>query len=207
MLSRGLILIASATVVLAQAPAPVQDSSFNPAGAGYSPITAGQRFKWAVQATVGPTNLAAGVVVAGWQTWTNEPHEYGPHWKGFGKRYGLRLSTGATANVMEATLGSLWGEDPRYFRAASGQSFKRRLGHVAKMTFVATNKNGNAMPAYARYISVPANSVLTDAWRPNSQTQVSDTVVLIPISFLTRFIGSSFSEFWPDVRQHVFKKK
>jgi hypothetical protein len=206
MLKRGLILMASAVIALAQAPAQVRDSSLGAGSAGYSPITAGQRFKWVVQATVGPTNLAAGVVVSGWQTWSNEPREYGPHWEGFGKRYGLRLSTTATGSTMEATLGSLWGEDPRYFRASAGQSFKSRLGHVAKMTFVATNRNGNAMPAYARYISVPGNSVLSNAWRPNSQTQVSDTVARIPFSFLTRFIGSSFSEFWPDLRQRILKK-
>ena len=206
MFIRGLTLIASAAIALAQAPAQVRDSTLGAGTAGYSPITAGERFNWVVQTTVGPANLAAGFLVSGWQTWSNEPREYGPHWEGFGKRYGLRLAEGATGTAMEATLGSLWREDPRYFRT-SGQSFKRRLGHAAKMTFMATDRNGNAMPAYARYVAIPGNSFLANTWRPDSQTRTSDAFERIPYSFLTHFLGNTFTEFWPDIRQRVFRKK
>ncbi len=64
----------------------------------------------------------------------NRPREYEPHWEGFGKRYGMRFTGIATGNAMEATIGALWGEDPRYFRA-TGQSFKRRMRNVVVLTF------------------------------------------------------------------------
>ncbi|HEY7615282.1 MAG TPA: hypothetical protein VH744_00625, partial [Terriglobales bacterium] len=84
----------------------------------YRPITGEQRFRWFVNNTVGPASLGAGILSAGLGTARNNPEEYGPTWEGFGKRYGMRLTGVSTGNAMEAGLGSLWGEDPRYFRAS-----------------------------------------------------------------------------------------
>src|SRR5258706_15505029 len=80
------------------------------------PFTDEDRLYWIIKATVGPKNLAAGAFVSGIRTWRNEPEEYGPHWEGFGKRYGARFAAGGTSNILEAGFGRIWGEDPRYFR-------------------------------------------------------------------------------------------
>src|ERR1700760_2154394 len=80
-------------------------------------ITPSERFTWFVNGTVGPATLTGGLVSAGFGTLTNRPREYGPHWEGFGDRYGMRLTGVVTSNAMEAGLGALWGEDPRYQRA------------------------------------------------------------------------------------------
>ena len=55
----------------------------------YEPITGKQRLKWFAIATAGPMSLlVAGPLSAGWGTMLNSPEEYGPHWEGFGQRYG-----------------------------------------------------------------------------------------------------------------------
>lgn len=59
----------------------------------------------------------------------NRPHEYGTHWDGLGKRYAIRLSGVATGNAIEASLGALWGEDPRY-RRVPDRPFGARVKHV-----------------------------------------------------------------------------
>ena len=117
-------------------------------------MTAGDRFRWVALTILGPKNLAAGVFIAGIQTWRNEAEAYGTHWDGFAKRYGARLAAGGASNPLEAGFGSLWGEDPRYYRAA-GQPLNSRLGHVVKMAFVTHNRLGDPQLAYARYIAVP----------------------------------------------------
>jgi hypothetical protein len=71
-----------------------------------------ERLAWFMNSTVGQKSLAAGIVSAAWGTALNKPKEYGPHWEGFGKRYGMRLTGVATGNAIEAELGGLWGEDP-----------------------------------------------------------------------------------------------
>ena len=90
-------------------------------------LTAQDRFEWVVLKTLGSKNLGAGVVVAGFQTWRDEPETYGTHWDGAAKRYGTRLGVGGTSNALEAGFGGFWGEDPRYYRAA-GQPVKSAWG-------------------------------------------------------------------------------
>jgi hypothetical protein len=171
-----------------------------------SAITPEQRLGWILKSTLGPKNLIAGVFVSGLNTWRNEPPEYGPHWEGYGKRYGLRLTVGGTSNVIEAGLGSIWGEDPRYKRA-EGQPVGRRVLHVFTSTFVTHNRQGDPMPAYARYIAVPGGNLVSNLWRPDSQATVGDAFGRVGFGFLSRIIGNAFSEFLPDLREHAFQRK
>ena len=172
----------------------------------YEAITAKGRAAWVVSSTVGPASLIAGAFTEGLATRSNSPEEYGTHWDGFGKRYGLRLTGRATSSLMEAGLGSLWGEDPRYFRT-SGQPVRNRINNVFRMTYMAHDRAGNEMPSYARYIAVPGGAFLSNAWRPDSQTQLADALGRISFSLVSHVIGNAFSEFGPDIRKRFSKKK
>jgi hypothetical protein len=201
-----LVLFAAVETGVAQSVSdPMVDSSGTVTN--YQPITAGQRFQWFAISTVGPTSLLlAGPISAGWGTLFNRPEEYGPHWEGFGKRYGMRLTGVSTGNAMEAGFGALWHEDPRYFRAA-GQPFKRRVTHIITSTFIAYNEQGRPMPAYARYIATPGNNFLSNAWRVDSEATAKDAALRTVTGFLGRMAGNAFMEFWPDVNQRLFKRK
>jgi hypothetical protein len=82
-----------------------------------------------VESTVGPASLAGGLFSAGFGTLVDVPREYGSHWEGFGKRYGMRFTGIATGNIMEAGLGAIWREDPRYVRSPEAP-FGKRVGHM-----------------------------------------------------------------------------
>lgn len=172
---------------------------------GAQPITGKQRLEWVALSTVGPESLAGGAISGGWGTLRNSPREYGTHWSGFGDRYGMRLTGIATSHSMEAGLGSLWGEDPRYVRYAEGP-FGARLGHVVKMTFMARNRDGRFMPAYARLTAIPGSNFLSNTWRADSEATASRATLRIGLGFLGRMAGNAFAEFWPDVRQKLFHK-
>jgi hypothetical protein len=169
------------------------------------PITGKQRLRWTILSTVGPESLAAGLFSAGWGTLFNHPEEYGPHWEGFGKRYGMRLPGVAVSNTMEAGLGAFWGEDPRYTRDA-GAPFTHRVGHAVEMTFMAKSRDGGIMPAYGRWIAVPGSNFLAKTWLPDSQATVQHAFVGTGLGFLGRLGGNVFEEFWPDVKQKVFHR-
>ena len=171
----------------------------------YQPITAKQRTEWFALSTVGPESIAGGVMSAGWGTLFNKPSEYGTHWDGFGKRYGMRLTGVSVSNAMEAGLGAMWGEDPRYARSES-ESFGGRIGHVVKMTFLAENRQGRLRPAYARYIAISGNNFLSNAWRADSEATVGNASLRVVLGFLGRMSSNAFQEFWPDVRQRISRK-
>jgi len=174
----------------------------------YQPITPRQRVNWAVDNTLGPETLTVGLFSAGIGTARDAPKEYGPHWGGFGDRYGMRLTGVSTGNVIEAGLGALWGEDPRYgyFRNPS-DPFKDRIRRVVVMTFVAHDRHGNRMPAYARYIATPGNNFLSNTWRADSEATNRAAALRTIWGFAGLMGKNAFTEFWPDLRQMMFHKQ
>jgi hypothetical protein len=111
----------------------------------------------------------------------------------------------ATQNAMESGLGALWGEDPRYLRADDA-SFGSRVKNIVKRTFMASNGDGHLVPAYARYLAVPGSNFLSNTWRVGSESSAGDAALRTLWGFLGRMGSNAFAEFWPDVRQRVFRR-
>jgi hypothetical protein len=173
----------------------------------YRPITNQERAKWFVVSTAGPVTLAAaGPLSAAWGTAFNLPKEYGPHWDGFGKRYGMRLTGVSTGNAIEAGLGAAWGEDPRYFRVPD-RPFGARVKFVITSTFTAPGPDGQWRPAYARYVATVGNNFLSNTWRERSESGVGDAAIRCLTGFAARMAGNAFAEFWPDVKSKVFRRR
>jgi hypothetical protein len=170
-----------------------------------APITGSGRLEWALKATIGPGSLFVGAVQAGWGNLENHPREYGQGMEGFGKRFGLRLSSVGTSNVMEAGLGAIWGEDPRY-HVSHDHTTRGHFNHAFKMTFMAERADGSVEPAYARYIAYAGSNVISNAWRPDSQRTVGNTTARIGERFAGRLLGNLFKEYWPEMKQRMFRK-
>jgi len=164
-----------------------------------TPIDNSERAKWLLSENLAPLVLLENVAVGGVYTLSNSPKEYGPHWDGFGIRVGMVTAEFGVKSVMEAGLGSIWGEDPRYDRT-EGQALPTRLGHVIKMTFLARNRNGEIMPAYSRYLAIPGSSFLSNEWRPDSEATLGNAAVRTGLGFLTRMGENAWKEFRPRHR-------
>jgi hypothetical protein len=171
----------------------------------YHAITPRQRLQWFAQSTVGPETLAVGLFSAGIGTARDAPREYGGHWGGFAERYGMRLTGVSTGNAMEAGLGIIWGEDPRYFRAYH-QNFAGRIRNVVGMSFLAHNRSGQVSPAYARYVAMPGNNFLSNTWRADSEANNRAAAVRTGLGFLGLMGKNAFTEFWPDVNRLIFRR-
>ena len=169
------------------------------------PMTGRERLRWFVSQSIGPPSLAVGVLSAGIATARDKPFEYGPHWDGFGNRYGMRLTGVVTGNAMNAGLGALWGEDPRYF-PATGQPMGKRVKNVVVYTFMSKRRDGNLAPAYARYVATSGNNFLSNAWRVDSEATNSAALKRTALGFAGRMGANAFREFWPDVRNLIRRK-
>ena len=169
------------------------------------PITAKERIDWVAKGTIGPEGLAGELFGAGWDTLFNRPKVYGPHWQGFGDRLGMSVAGNAVSNTMEAGLGAIWGEDPRYTRDA-GAPFGHRIGHAVKMTFLAEDRDGKTMPAYARFVAIPGSNFLSNAWRAPGDDTAGNAAVRTGLGFLGRLGSNTFDEFGPDVHRKLFHR-
>ena len=168
----------------------------------YVPATGKDRAQWYLRST-GTAAVSSSILSAAWSTAWRSPHEYPETWGGFGKRYGLALSGVAIGNGIEAGLGGIWGEDPRYFRKGGNlrEDLKSRVGHVLLSSITATNAQGERMPAYSRFIAIPSSNFMQNAWRVGSQSSVDDALLRTLYGFLGRLGGNAISEFWPDFRR------
>jgi hypothetical protein len=171
----------------------------------YEPITSRQRLRWFITSTIGPSHLAAGVFSSAFGTALDRPQEYGPHWAGFGSRYGMRLTGIVTGNAIEASAGSLWGEDPRYFRVPD-RPVKERLRNIVRLTFVARGTDGTSQPAYARYMAISGNNFLSNMWRVQSEANTQDAFLRTGEGFAGRMAANAFEEFWPDIKSRIFRR-
>jgi hypothetical protein len=118
----------------------------------------------------------------------------------------MRLTGTATSNTMEAGFGSMWGEDPRYFRT-EGEPFKGRVRNVVVMAFLAHNREGEIKPAYARWIAIPGSNFLSNTWRADSEATTSDALRRTLWGFFGQMGSNAFSEFWPDFHRRVLRNR
>jgi hypothetical protein len=106
---------------------------------------------------------------------------------------------------MEAGIGALWGEDPRYFRVPE-YSFGARVKNTVKMTFLARRRDGNFAPAYARYIAYSGNNFLSNTWRADSEADAQHALIRTAEGFAGRLASNMWDEFWPDATAYLFHR-
>jgi hypothetical protein len=169
-----------------------------------SPITPGDRLRWIIDTTVDPAGLLGHSFSAGFGTAINSPKELGVHWTGFEKRYINDMATSILGNSIEAGVGAVWGEDPRYIPAPPGTSLKGRIIRAAKWTVLTRQADGQVGPAYARFIAIPASNAISDAWRPASETGADHLLERTATGFGAQFAGNEWHELWPSLRKKLF---
>lgn len=173
--------------------------------ATYHPITPRQRLRWFITNTIGPPHLAGGLFVSAFGTALDRPKEYGPHWGGFADRYGMRMTGIVTGNAIEASVGLMLREDPRYFRVQD-RPFNARIENVVRLTFVARRDDGSYGPAYARYMAIGGNNFLSNTWRVHSEANVQNALLRTAEGFAGRMAINAFEEFWPNFKKRLFHK-
>ncbi len=172
----------------------------------YKPITGKGRLWWIATATMGYPSLVGGVFSAAIGTALDHPREDGTHWGGLAERYGIRLTGVATSNVMEAGLGAIWGEDPRYFRREHA-SFGGHLHNVVKQTFEARRRDEDFAPAYARFMAITGSNFLSNTWRADSEADSAHAMLRVAEGFAAKCLRNSWEEFWPLLSSHLHGAK
>lgn len=194
---RFAVCLGLCAIALAQQP-PVAPGTYAPPGAE-------ERGEWWGQSTYGPASWFAGAFGSGWSTIFNSPREWDRSAEGFGRRMATRTANVTVSNGLEAGLGAVWGEDPRYPRKGQG-SLGSRVRHVLKLTVMARDRSGRARPAYARMLGTLGGNVLQDFWMPPSANGLGRISYNTGIGFSARAGSNAFREFWPDLRRLVFRK-
>jgi hypothetical protein len=177
-----------------------QEPLQSPTAAPYVPINFDQRITWVVDGSIGSRSLGVGVVATAWQTAWDTPSEWDRTWPGLGKRYAAREADVTISNTLEAGLGAIWGEEPRYI-PSHRHGIGPRARYAVKTVFLAQRRDGQLGPAWGRYVGNTLNNVIENEWLPPSVTTPRETMVRSANGFLGRLIGNVYEEFWPDAQR------
>jgi hypothetical protein len=166
----------------------------------YRPITSRERALWVADGVVGRWTLLAGAVNDVTQTAWNTPPEWGRTWSGAAKRFGQREADVALSNTIEAGLGALWSEEPRYVRSGR-HGVIPRFQYAVSAVVLTQRRDGHLAPAWGRYAGNVFNNVIENAWLPPSQHALGATAARVGAGFVGRFATNLWEEFGPDVRR------
>jgi hypothetical protein len=203
----ALLIVTSPTFLYAQ---PLESTSI-PAFAlhddgAYSAITHTERLNWVAEGLIGRPAVLATVGTVAWQTAWNTPPEWGRTWRGAGQRLAQREADVALSSGIEAGLGALWYEDPRYLR--SGQrGVRRRMAYAVRTVFIAPRRDGRMAPAWGRYVGNSLNNIIENAWLPPSQRTWESTVTRTANGMLFRLATNVWAEFRPDVLRLLARRR
>ena len=179
-------------------PTPTPDAAASATANGYTPPTAGMRFKRYVKSTVGPFALARQVAGAGIATWRNSPEEWGGQWEGFGKRVASNFGKNLIKQTTIYGLDSALKLDSHYYRSTkkdAGSKIKNAL--LSPVT--ARNSGGKRVIGVPRLIGTYTGSIVAaEAWYPDRYSWKNG----VRSGTISLGIGAAFNLF----KEFVWKK-
>ena len=132
----------------------------------------------------GPESAMGGLISSRWGTLVGKPSDYGTHWQGFGKRYGMRL-TGVSVSKRD------------------GGQYRRDLGRASTLRAISIGAvQGPPGPRHQGDFpgdESTGSNFISNTWRPDSEASVGNAAFRTLLGFVGRS-SNAFQEFWPDVR-------
>jgi len=170
--------------------------------ATYSPLTSSERVAWVAGEIASPGALSRAAFTSAWMMSGNWPKEWPRSARGYGRRFGDAQATTAISSSIEAGLGSLWNEDPRYFRSGRLERWAR-VRHAVASVALARRSDGHRAPAWGRFAGNVAGNAIENAWLPPSAATRSRTATRVATVFAGQLAANLWSEFWPDLRRRL----
>jgi hypothetical protein len=149
--------------------------------------------------TIDPvTFLAAGFGAGLDQAQNNDPR-YGQGAAGYGKRFGANY-VGQASNEFfkDFAYPSLFFEDPRYYRMASGSGGRRFL-HAVSHVFVAYKENGTHTFNFSEWLGTTSAVVLSNTYHPDNRRGFAPAARRVGYSFASDMGFDVLREFWPEI--------
>ena len=171
-------------------------------GATYAPITSAERVTWVAQGTASLPALGVGAVNSAWMTTNDWPKEWPQSMGGFWRRYADGQASASLSDTIEAGLGTLWGEDPRYVRSGR-QGLWPRVRHAVTTVGLASRRDGHLAPAWGRLAGNVIGNAIENSWLPPSVATRRQTMLRMADGMVGRLVSNVWDEFWPDLRERL----
>lgn len=160
-----------------------------------APLTAKQKFSFAVRGTFDPVSMLGVGFGAGIEQATDSFAGYGQGASGYAKRYAAKFADGRSSDFLtHAIFPSIFHQDPRYFYQGSG-SFKSRLAHAVGSAFFTRRDNGFTQPNYSYLLGDVSSAALSNLYYPRANRGVSLVFTNAAVGLAGRIGGNVLREF------------
>lgn len=170
------------------------------------PLSVKDKLQFHAVETASPGFVIEMAAYAGVLHWMDTPREWGQGGAAYGKRVASAAGATAIRNVFAFALDSTLHEDPRYRRSGHGNFFVR-IGHAARETFVTRTDGGHTRFATWRFGSALGAAYLSNVWYPDRLNTFSSGMEQGAATIGLDLLGNVASEFWPDVKHIVFRRR
>jgi hypothetical protein len=144
------------------------------------------------------TFLSAGFNAGLSQAEDDDP-TFGQGAAGYGKRFGFNLIDQASVRFFrDFAYPSIFFEDPRYYRMATG-SGKRRFLHAVEHSVVAYTDDGNRMFNFSEWLGTASTVSLGNIYHPGNKRGFAPAARQVGYSVLSDIGFDVLREFWPEI--------
>lgn len=160
-----------------------------------APLTARQKFLFAVRGTFDPVSMVGVAFGAGIEQATNAYAGYGQGAAGYGKRFAAKFADGRSSDFLtHAVFPSLLHQDPRYYYLGSG-SVKARLAHAVGSAFFTRTDNGLTAPNYSYFLGDFGSAALSNLYYPRANRGAGLVFTNAAVGLAGRIGGNILREF------------
>jgi hypothetical protein len=171
------------------------------------PISARTKFWLATEDVFDPFSFVITGIYAGVSQWSNQYPEFGQGAKGYAKRYGGAFADNAVGNYMtEGLWPVMLRQDPRFFRMGSKYGFWKRVGYSATRVIVTRGDSGARQFNFSEIIGNGVAAGISAAYYPESSRNAHAVLDKWALNVGSDAGFNILKEFWPDMRQKLFKK-
>jgi hypothetical protein len=172
----------------------------------YVPLDVTGKFYFHAKHTVGPAAILGVAAYAAILQEANAPEEWKQGGAAYGKRVGSMVAWAGIHSALAFGLDSTLHQDPRYFRS-TGSGFWRRSGHALRGTILTRTDSGGETLSTWRLGSDYGSAVLSNFWYPSRLNTARLGFIQGSVTVGLDLVSNLASEFWPDVRKKVFRRK
>ncbi len=170
------------------------------------PLTVGDKLKLSFQEQLTPFAFASMVFASGWEQLVNSNPKYGTNSTAYAERLGAAAARQTSQAILsDGVYASVFRQDPRYYRLASGTVFKR-VFYAAGRTFRTRSDSGHPEINYSLLLGHATAQALTLTYYPDRSQNGRVVSTGFAWTLLGNMLGNQYHEFWPDVLQAILQR-
>jgi hypothetical protein len=170
------------------------------------PVSAVERVDHYRKTTYNGKAVATSAASAGIGQLRNAPHEWGQGIGGYARRFGSAFATHAVKGTIQAGVGALRHEDPRYYPSHEHGFLPRTKYALLSTVLVRRRGHDKRGPAVGRFSGAVGAGFISRLWQPARLHTVASGAATSGILLGVDAGANVAREFWPDIRRRMHRR-